>query len=250
MLEPTSSTPRDLTFLHDLINNCMSNNIYSSIYNFYLVYKTTNLINSKIYIGCHATNDLEDGYIGSGKLLKKAVKKYGKENFKFEILHFFNNPTDMFECERRLVTIDLVESDESYNLVVGGSGGFKVLNVDEWKSKLKESRKGKKPALGLRHSEETRKRISEKGKGKTPWNKGMPGTWIGKTHSEDSKRLISENRKGKATGEKNPMFGKSAVAGRKWYNDGEKCYYLFPTDPLTAGLFTGRLMKRASKILP
>ena len=53
---------------------------------FYTVYKTTNLINSKIYVGLHVTSNLEDDYLGSGSQLKSAVKKYGKENFKRETL--------------------------------------------------------------------------------------------------------------------------------------------------------------------
>ena len=92
-----------------------------------------------------------------------------------------------------------------------------------------------------RDYEETKRKISESGKGKTAWNKGLPGTWVGKTHSEESKRKISISKKGQYAGEKNPMFGKSAVAGRKWYNDGVKTYYLFPDDPATMTLILGRL---------
>jgi len=46
-----------------------------------IIYKTTNLINNKIYVGKHNTS-ANDGYLGSGKLIKQAVKKYGKENIK------------------------------------------------------------------------------------------------------------------------------------------------------------------------
>jgi group I intron endonuclease len=224
----------------------MRHNIRQQFSN-YFIYKTTCLVNNKIYIGCHATNNLEDGYLGSGKLLFAAIKKYGKENFTREILETFSNPEDMFDRERVLVNEDLISSGLSYNLVVGGSGGFKVQDVDDWKRKLSASRKGRVPPnKGKSQSADTKKKISESLKGKPAWNKGLPGTWVGKTHSEESKRKISISKKGQSAGEKNPMFGKSAVAGRKWYNDNIKTYYLFPDDPATAGLTAGRLKKSSS----
>lgn len=54
----------------------------------HLVYQTTNKLNNKIYIGVHSTKNINDGYLGSGTALKKAVKKYGKQNFKRIILNF------------------------------------------------------------------------------------------------------------------------------------------------------------------
>ena len=52
---------------------------------FYLIYKTTNLINNKVYIGSHRTSNIKDNYLGSGTLLKQAIKKYGKNNFEFKV---------------------------------------------------------------------------------------------------------------------------------------------------------------------
>jgi hypothetical protein len=56
---------------------------------YFFVYKTTNKKNGKFYIGIHSTNDLNDGYLGSGTILKSSIKKNGKENFKLEYLEFF-----------------------------------------------------------------------------------------------------------------------------------------------------------------
>lgn len=224
----------------------MPNLIYSKKYEYYFVYETLNLINHMTYIGCHATNNLDDKYLGSGKHLKRAIQKYGLENFSRRIIQIFDNPIDMFSLETSLVTESYVKNPNTYNLVVGGYGGFKVQNVEEWKSKLKESsskRTNKQPALGLKHSPESKKKISESLRGRAAWNKGLPGTWIGKLHTEESKIKISKNRKGLTTGENNPMFGKSAVRGRKWYNDGYKTFYLFPYDPLCSSLIPGRLPK-------
>lgn len=91
---------------------------------YYFVYKTTNLINGHFYIGVHQTTNLDDGYIGSGKRLHFAIKKYGIENFKREILRFFDNPEDMFDLERFLVTPNEVQAQECYNINVGGHGGW------------------------------------------------------------------------------------------------------------------------------
>ena len=55
---------------------------------FYYVYQITNKINGKIYIGQHSTLDIEDGYFGSGRVLRLALKKYGKESFTKEVLNF------------------------------------------------------------------------------------------------------------------------------------------------------------------
>jgi group I intron endonuclease len=221
----------------------MANNIYNRTFSYYIIYETTCIVNSKTYIGCHATDNIDDGYMGSGKLLLAAFKKYGRKNFKRTVLHIYTNPQDMFSKEKELVNDEFVSSASSYNLVPGGSGGFKIQDPDDWREKLKASRKGKTPAAGLIHSEETKRKISASLKGKSAWNKGLPGTWAGKSHSNESKQKISISKKGQSSGEKNPMYGKSAVAGRKWYNDGKHTYYLFPSDPATSNLTLGRLPK-------
>lgn len=89
---------------------------------YYYLYQVQSLFNYKIYIGIHQTYDLEDGYIGSGTNLKRAIKKYGKENFKKTILEFFDNEEDMFKREREIVNDCFVERGDTYNLFEGGRG--------------------------------------------------------------------------------------------------------------------------------
>ena len=87
---------------------------------YYYFYKITNMINNHYYYGIHSTNNLDDGYMGSGKRLHVAYDKYGIENFHKEILCFFDNWEELCEHERYIVNQELVDNDECYNLVLGG----------------------------------------------------------------------------------------------------------------------------------
>jgi hypothetical protein len=91
---------------------------------YFYVYKITNILTGKLYIGCHQTNDLNDGYMGSGKYLKRAYNKYGKENFVKEILSFYPNQEQMFKAEAEIVTREFIAQDNNYNMAPGGKGGF------------------------------------------------------------------------------------------------------------------------------
>jgi hypothetical protein len=92
-------------------------------YNYF--YKITNNINNKYYFGVHSTDNLEDGYMGSGKRLRIAYKKYGIENFTKEILKEFDSYLEALEYESDIVTEKLVNDYNCYNMKIGGSGGNK-----------------------------------------------------------------------------------------------------------------------------
>jgi len=96
---------------------------------FHTVYKTTNIINGKFYIGKHQTKDLNDGYLGSGKRLKYAIAKYGIDNFHKEILYICSNEKQMNTIEKILVVPDL---ETNYNLTKGGYGSFFYANNSFW----------------------------------------------------------------------------------------------------------------------
>lgn len=83
-------------------------------------YKITNQINGKYYFGVHSTDNIDDGYMGSGVALKRAYKKYGVGNFSKEILHFFDNADEMYAFEEKYVNENLVNDSKCYNLVLGG----------------------------------------------------------------------------------------------------------------------------------
>ena len=110
---------------------------------FYTVYKTTNKINGKIYFGAHEVKgkNPNDSYMGSGTHIKKALKKYGKENFEKEILFFLDNEDDMNDKEREVIAEhDGVADPNCYNVKPGGEGGAGVLSSE---ARLKISKKRK-----------------------------------------------------------------------------------------------------------
>jgi len=89
---------------------------------YHYFYKITNLINNHFYYGVHNTNNLNDGYMGSGTRLQIAFKKYGLENFTKEIIKFFDSSKEAFEYESKIVNEDLVKNSNCYNLQEGGNG--------------------------------------------------------------------------------------------------------------------------------
>lgn len=99
---------------------------------FYTIYKITNTVNGKIYIGKHQTLNLNDGYMGSGKILRRSIAKYGIDNFKKEILFQFDDEVTMNLKEAELVTEEFCARDDTYNLCPGGRGGFGYINNSYW----------------------------------------------------------------------------------------------------------------------
>lgn len=95
---------------------------------FYYLYQITNLVNNKIYVGIHKTNDMSDGYMGSGKVIKRAIEKHGIDNFQKVILETFENSEAMYACEKEIVTEEFLSRNDVYNLRRGGYGGFDYIN--------------------------------------------------------------------------------------------------------------------------
>lgn len=121
---------------------------------YHYVYQTTNVLNGKIYIGKHSAKSLDDGYKGSGKHLNHARKKHGEENFKVEILKFFDTSEDAFEYEKLLVNEEFIKRKDTYNSQLGGHGGWDHINTkpmsDETRKKLSDRKKGKVPKANAR----------------------------------------------------------------------------------------------------
>jgi hypothetical protein len=89
----------------------------------HFVYKTTTPT-GKYYIGVHSTANMEDGYLGSGTLIKRSINKYGEEAHTREILRTFDTPLEAYQYEAEIVTEGILEDPLSLNLKPGGRGGW------------------------------------------------------------------------------------------------------------------------------
>jgi hypothetical protein len=169
---------------------------------FYTIYKVTHRESGKVYIGKHQTQDLNDGYMGSGKMISRAIKKYGVEAFEKEVLHVFDNEADMNVKEAELVTEEFCLREDTYNLCPGGQGGWGYVNQNNFNIVKLEPDVRKRiaklggKAAGASNLERARKL------GKLPFN-----NFKGKKHSEETKKQMSITRFGQGTGSKNSQFG-------------------------------------------
>ncbi|MCR4661666.1 MAG: GIY-YIG nuclease family protein [Clostridia bacterium] len=151
------------------------------------IYKTTNLINNKFYIGQHKNNKNNSSYLGSGKILKYAINKYGKENFKLEILEECDSQQKLNEREKYWIKI--LKNENCYNISDGGNGGNLGESVNfKISQTLKEHWKN---GVVFHHANSGFK------KGCIPWNKGKPGTMLDKHHTSETRKKLSEIKKGR-----------------------------------------------------
>jgi hypothetical protein len=173
-------------------------------YKYFYVYKTTNLINGKIYIGIHAANTLNNRYLGSGINLKKSIKKNGRDNFKKEILQICATYDEALTEERRIVTREFVQDPNTYNVEVGGLGG-KIWN-DEARAKMSATKKGSIPwnkskTVGTFMTEEARQELSRRmsGKGNHMYGIDVANIISPEKNAERLKKISENNRKPKST---------------------------------------------------
>ena len=158
------------------------------------IYKITNLLNNKIYIGKHSTDNLNDCYMGSGVVLRQAIKKYGIENFRKEYLAFCDKEDKLNWFEKFYIKkYDSTNTNIGYNLTYGGDG---VIPTEDVRIRIGKAHKGRiSPMKGRHHSEESRIKISEARNGKHYIK--ISEAKKGKHRSEETKLKISETSKGK-----------------------------------------------------
>lgn len=149
-------------------------------------YRTENKINGHFYYGVRTLIKPNDPYLGSGKRLKAAVKKYGREAFERIDLVYFKTFKEALEWEKKVITKELILLPECYNLKPGGAGGS-LPWTEEKKERVKKEGK-------YRKTEKTRKKLSISAKKRFSRE---PGTFLGKEHSEETKKHLSKVRKGR-----------------------------------------------------
>ena len=210
------------------------------------IYKITNTVNGKAYIGQTRQDAVADRiprhFSGHGNIpIKRAVDKYGKDAFTYEILHDGIIPEFLDDLEIKEIEKHNTLIPHGYNLRTGGRGGA---CSEETKQKISEANKGKTPwnkgkkgvqppsMKGRKHTDESRLKMSENRKGYTPWNKGIsppeevrrkiseankgrPSWMKGKKHTEESKHKMSENRKGYTSWNKGKKVSNPHWLGRK-----------------------------------
>ena len=125
----------------------------------YTVYKTTNTINGHFYIGVHKTDNPNDSYLGSGVIIKEAIREYGRPAFVKEVLFTFETLEEAYAKEKELVNAEFVARRDTYNVTEGGTK-----TVDWVEDRLilhRERVSGENhPFYGKTHSDETKARIS------------------------------------------------------------------------------------------
>lgn len=230
---------------------------------YYYVYKITNTVNGKFYIGKRRHKDpYNDPYMGSGKQIQAAIKKYGKDKFIKEIIQVFNTNEEAANLEQSLVTKEVIETKECYNMHEGGHGGFMHINnapphdrinVIAFRNKV---RSGELKVGGTQHwSDESFVKVANQ----LRLNNEM-GLTSGWHHDEEFKQEQSK----RMTGEGNSQYGKRSYTNvvtkekkkfheedvpegwiltvaieeermkksKRWYNDGIRNYYLVLPNPL------------------
>lgn len=158
------------------------------------IYITTNLVNGKRYIGQKIINRNWKNYLGSGLLLQKAIKKYGKENFSKVIIDFAHSKEELDKKEIQYIELfDAVNNNDYYNLQ---NGGNTCSPTKETKEKIRQAHIGllsgeSHPFYGKHHTEESKEKISKGKKGQVSANKGKPMSKEQKEKLKISRQRVS-----------------------------------------------------------
>lgn len=194
----------------------------------WILYQTTNLVNGKIYVGVHkvADNATSRCYLGSGSVLKTAIKKYGRKKFKRTTLAEFCCTEDAYAAETQMVTEEFIKREDTYNLKMGGMGCRGLIPSPETRAKMSAALIGNTRGLGRVLSEEHVAKIR--------------AVNTGKVVSKETRNKISAAHKGrvikKETGDKIALANsKPVIINGKYYPSAKTASEMEGIDRATLG---------------
>lgn len=179
----------------------------TKIKNIHYIYKIVCNVTKRYYIGMHSTNNLDDGYMGSGKRLRYSIRKYGLRNHIKEILEYYETRDLLVEAEKKIITTDMILDKMCMNIMKGGEGGF----ISEMQQKYRSTCGGN--AFAKRYKEDINFRVDSTEKRNNGVKKAHKegkyryNTFEGRKHTDESKQKMSLSKKGNGTGENNSQYG-------------------------------------------
>jgi len=185
----------------------------------------------------HSTSNLEDGYLGSGKILWYSIQKHGRDKHSIDILEYLPDRSSLKLREKEIVNSNLIKEKLCMNLKEGGDGGFHSSVQSELgtRSNLKRWQDPEYIKLMSEKATERNIELHEKGILRAP-------DWTGRSHREETKKLIGEKNSITQKGEKNSQFG------LKWIHNltekvNKKVKEIELKEYLDSGWKSGRKMK-------
>jgi hypothetical protein len=208
---------------------------------YHFLYKITCRITNNYYIGVHSTSNLEDGYLGSGKIIKLSIKKHGKENHIIEILKFFDTSKEKYLAEKDYLTEEILSDVKCMNISYGGLGG--IQNKAHYEKFMLSATKGFKEKL---KDPEYRKKFTEKSyfyklhkEGKAlNWSKTY--NWTGKNHKPETIEKMKLSKINHGLGESNSQFG------TMWITNGTENKKIKADQVIPINWYKGRKIKQSN----
>lgn len=208
----------------------------------YTIYKISNKIDGMIYIGSHKTKNLDDDYMGSGTYLRRAQEKYGIENFAKEILFVYDTPEEMYSKESELVNEDFLALENTYNIKIGGFGGWDYLNKRhnnpchsvEHMTMMSSRVPIETKRNNIKIATQKYKELLEANNNKIWWTPSSG--FLGKTHDEETRKIMSIKAKERLIDPtKNSQFG------TMWITNEKENIKISKTDSIPDGWKRGRI---------
>lgn len=176
---------------------------------YHYIYRTTCKITGKYYIGMHSTDNLEDGYLGSGKLLWYSIRKHGKDKHEAKILEFLPTRKKLADREYQLITEELIEDKMCMNISSGGTGFTTEQAKHAAKKSLETCNSLRKTDpewaknVSLKQSASLKKQYESGSRRGGKWGKD----WTGKKLTNEHKSKIGKANSKKQSGSKNSQYG-------------------------------------------